>query len=251
LKETELALIQSMILKLAQTLGRRLSRRYASSSRKGAIDLRATLRRSLGMGGEMLEIRHRRHRIKRARLHLLLDISGSMDMYGRFFLVFMYGMQRRLFKAESYVFSTRLTRVSEPLKNLPFRQALTRIQAMDINWSGGTDIGGSLMDFLSENPGPGGGDRDVVILVSDGWDRGNPKNLAKAIKMLRRYCRILIWLNPLMASESYRPINRGARIMLPFVDYLLPFYNFASLAELDRVIRATPPISNRFSARSL
>jgi uncharacterized protein with von Willebrand factor type A (vWA) domain len=240
-----------MILKLAQTLARRLSRRYASSSRKGAVDLRATLRRSLGSGGEMLEIRRRRRRLKRAVLHLLLDISGSMDVYGRFFLVFMYGMQRRLFKTESYVFSTRLTRVSEPLKILPFRQALARIQSMDINWSGGTDIGGSLMDFLSDTPGPGGGDRDVVILVSDGWDRGNPETLAKAMKILRRHCRILIWLNPLMASESYRPINRGARIMLPFVDYLLPFYNFASLAEIDRIIRATPPMSKLVSARGL
>ena len=236
LRADELEGMESAILALAQKLSRRLSRRYMPSASRGRVDLRRSLRRSLGLGGELIALRRRQRKMKRTRLHLLLDISGSMDAYGRFFLIFMYGLQRRIRQARSYVFSTRLTPVSRVLQSLPMAEAFGKVSEMDVNWSGGTNMGNSLAGFVREHLSPTAGSRGVVILVSDGWDRGDPAMLKDAMEALQLHSRVIIWLNPLLAGPGYEPTCQGARVILPWVDYFLPFHDLASLEHVCRVI---------------
>ncbi len=229
--------IEAMILKLARRLGRRLSRRYKPSTKGGRVDIRLSLRRALGRGGELVTLRHRERKIRRNRLYTLLDISGSMDIYGYFFLVFMYGLQRTLKNARSYLFSTRLSPVTRLLKSHPLTEAYTNALDLDVNWSGGTDMGTSLLQFAHDHLLPDASSRGVMLLLSDGWDCGDARQLEEAIKIIRRHCRKVIWLNPLLAFPDYQPICQGARVVLPYVDYFLPFYSIRSLEEVCRVLQ--------------
>ncbi|RJX36525.1 MAG: VWA domain-containing protein [Desulfarculus sp.] len=228
--------MEAAIRRLALKLGQRMSRRYASSAKRGRVDLRRSLRQALKRGGELVSLEHRRRKVKPSHLHLVLDVSGSMDIYGYFFLVFMYGLQTRFRRVRSYLFSTRLTMVTPLLRSLPLRPAFQGILGLDVNWSGGTDMGRSLTQLLREHILPAGYSRNVLILVSDGWDRGQVEQLRQAMRLLRFHCRRIIWLNPLLANPEYRPLSRGAQELLPQVDHLLPFYNLESLQVLCQLL---------------
>lgn len=236
LNPEELGRVEALLLRLAQRLGRRLSRRYQMAKRGRNIDFRRSFRCALRYGGEFLVLSCRHPRSIPSRIHLLMDISGSMDVYNRFFLIFMYGLQQVLFNARCFVFSTHLTWISHYLKSAPFPEAWRRVQARSVNWSGGTNIGGSLLRFYTEYLGSGTPQRSLVIIVSDGWDRGSPEKLSQAMGLIHRRCRHLFWLNPLLASQTYEPVCRGMRAALPHIDSFLPFYNLNSLFQLCRKV---------------
>ena len=214
---------------IAKRLARRISRRRRPVRRKGRLDLRRTLRANLTKG-EILELRFRARRRRKVRLVLLCDVSGSMDLYSRFLLQFLFALQSVFGRVETFAFSTRLTRITEHLKARSYRQVLRRLTEVR-DWSGGTRIGESLAQFNREWPMLVDR-RTIVIVLSDGWDTGDPEILASELLRIKRRAARVIWLNPLLGNTSYEPLTRGMVAALPLVDHFAAAHNLASLRAL-------------------
>jgi uncharacterized protein with von Willebrand factor type A (vWA) domain len=203
--------------------------------RRGALDLRRTLRRSQRHGGEVLSWARRTPRTARRPLVVLADVSGSMERYTRVLLLFAYGLaQRRGARFEAFVFGTRLTRITRRLRERDVERALQAVARAVPDWSGGTRIGESLKTFNFEWGRRTLGRRPLVLVVSDGWDRGEPSLLAEEAARLRRSCQRLVWLNPLLGAPDYAPLARGMQAALPHLHDFLPVHNLASLEDLGR-----------------
>ena len=214
---------------IAKRLARRISRRRRPVRRKGRVDLRRTLRANLTKG-EILELRFRARRRRKVRLVLLCDVSGSMDLYSRFLLQFLFALQSVFGRVETFAFSTRLTRITEHLKARSYRQVLRRLAEVR-DWAGGTRIGESLAQFNREWPMLVDR-RTIVIVLSDGWDTGDPEVLASELLRIKRRAARVIWLNPLLGNPSYEPLTRGMVAALPLVDQFAAAHNLASLRAL-------------------
>ena len=213
------------------------SRRYRAGFRGPEVDLRRSFRNSLRYGGEMIRLARRRRKVRRLRLTLLCDVSGSMDRYSKFLLQFVYGLENQLAGVDAWVFSTRLTEVTRLLRGHTYGQSLDEIARSVHDWSGGTAIGHCLWQFVR---GPGQrrvNRRSVIIIISDGWDRGDITLLAKAMRDLKGRAFKVIWLNPLLGSPSYQPLCAGMRAALPYADYFLPAHNLESLMRLSRTLQ--------------
>jgi uncharacterized protein with von Willebrand factor type A (vWA) domain len=234
LSESEIDEIRRMIADLTWRLGARLTRRQRSG-RGRRIDMRRTLRASLRHGGELLEWRHREPREKPRPLVAICDVSGSMERYTRILLHFTYGLTQGLGqRVESFAFGTRLTRLSRHLRDRDIERALSGVSHAVLDWSGGTRIGECLRSFNFEWGRRVLGGGAVVLLISDGWDTGEPELLAAEMERLQRSCHRLIWLNPLLGSPEYEPLTRGMQAALPHVHDFLPVHNLASLEALAR-----------------
>jgi uncharacterized protein with von Willebrand factor type A (vWA) domain len=214
---------------IAKRLARRISRRKRPTRRGGVIDMRRTIRANL-MKGEIIELRRRERRRRKVRLVLLCDVSGSMDLYSRFLLQFLYALQNVFGRVETFTFSTRLTRVTEHLRGASYRQALARLGAVR-DFSGGTRIGESLQEF-NARWGSLVNRHTIVLMLSDGWDTGEPDLLANELLTIKRKAGRLIWLNPLLGNPSYEPLTRGMAAALPLVDHFAAAHNLASLRDL-------------------
>src|SRR6266852_3564959 len=214
---------------IAKRLARRVSRRRKPTRRGGVVDLRRSMRANLTRG-EIIELRRRSRRRRKVRLVLLCDVSGSMDLYSRFLLQFLYALQNVFGRVETFTFATRLTRVSELLRGPSYKSALRRLTEVR-DWSGGTRIGDSLRDFNREW-GHLVNRRAIVLVLSDGWDTGEPEVLAQEMLSLKRRAGRVIWLNPLLGNPSYEPLTRGMAAALPLVDHFAAAHNLASLREL-------------------
>lgn len=225
-----------IVAKLAAVLATRLSRRKVFSKRGKIIDFRRSWRRSLAHGGEPIELMRKEQKIKKTKILLLCDVSGSMDSYAKFLIQFIYGMQQELREVEVAVFSTHLTNITGLLRRKGLVEGLNEVANVVPDWSGGTKIGESLLEFYRQFAPSFSAYRSVVILISDGWDRGDADLLRRSMEMLHQHAYKLIWLNPLLGSESYQPICRGIRTALPYVDYFLPAHNLESLAQLTKVL---------------
>lgn len=185
-------------------------------------------------------IPRRERRLAPRPLVVLCDVSGSMEPYTRMLLLFVHALARRQRSIEVFVFSTRLTRITRPFVARPIDQALARVHDMVKDWSGGTRIGQALRTFhvlwgrrvLRRGP--------VVLLISDGWDLGEPELLTAEIARLQRGCSRLIWLNPLIGSPGYAPLTRGMRAALPHVDDFLSVRNMAGVEALAARLEALP-----------
>ncbi len=221
--------IYRLTLTIARRLARRISRRRRPSARRGRIDLRRTLRANLTRG-ELIDLRFRRRKRKKVRLVLLCDVSGSMDLYSRFLLQFLFALQSAFSRVETFTFSVRLTRVTDYLRARSYREVLRRLTAVK-DWSGGTRIGESLAEF---NRGwPSLVDRrTIVIILSDGWDTGDPDVLSAELLRIKRRAGRVIWLNPLLGNPSYEPLTRGMAAALPLVDRFAAAHNLAALRDL-------------------
>jgi uncharacterized protein with von Willebrand factor type A (vWA) domain len=221
--------VYRLTVQIARRLARRLGRRRRPAARKGRIDLRRTLRANLSRG-DLIDLRYRRRKPRKVRLILLCDVSGSMDLYSRFLLQFLFAMQNVFGRVETFTFSTRLTRVTEYLRGRSYRQVLRRLQEVR-DWSGGTRIGESIAQFNREWLHLV--DRwTIVIVLSDGWDTGEPTLLAGELLRIKRRAGRLIWLNPLLGNPSYEPLTRGMSAALPLVDDFAPAHNLAALRSL-------------------
>lgn len=210
---------------------RRTQRRYPG---KGAIlDLRRTLRKSLRTGGEIFKWSYREPKRKPRPLVIIADISGSMERYTRILLHFIYGMKATLTQpVEAFVFSTRLTRITRPLQIRDLDLALKNVGRLVHDWAGGTRIGESLKYFNFEWGRRVLGRGAVVLIISDGWDRGDVDLLDREMARLKRNCHRVIWLNPLLGAPEYQPLTRGIQAALPHIDHFLPVHNLASLEDL-------------------
>ena len=174
------------------------------------------------------------------RLVLLCDISGSMERYTRMLLWFACCLTGNLHRVESFLFATRLTRITKKLRGRRGGSPLREIARLVPDWSGGTRIGESIRAFNVHWARRALGRGAVVLMVSDGWDRGSPEALRTEISRLRRSCQRLIWLSPLLGSPAYRPLTRGLQAALPFVDDFLPVHNLASLDRLAAHLNSLP-----------
>ena len=220
-------------VQIARRLARRVSRRRRPVRRRGRVDLRRTLRANLTRG-EIIELRYRQRKRRKVRLVLLCDVSGSMDLYSRFLLQFLFALQHVFSRVETFTFSVRLTHVSDVLRARSYRDVLRRLQEVR-DWSGGTKIGESLAEFnrywshLVDR-------RTIVIVLSDGWDTGDPEVLATELLRIKRRAGRVIWLNPLLGNPSYEPLTRGMAAALPLVDHFAAAHNLAALRDLaDRL----------------
>jgi uncharacterized protein len=225
--------IAQLTAQIAKRLSRRLKRRRKPSRRRGAVDLRRSIRANL-MRSEIIELRRRSRRRGKLKLVLLCDVSGSMDLYSRFLLQFLYAIQNVFGRVETFTFATRLTRVSELLRGPSYQVALKSLTGVR-DWSGGTRIGDSLRQF-NESWGRLLDHRTIVVLLSDGWDTGNPDLLAQELLALKRRAGRVIWLNPLLGNPIYEPITRGMAAALPLVHTFAPAHNLDSLRMLARYL---------------
>jgi uncharacterized protein len=229
----EMAQARAMMGQLAWSPGRRRTRRSAPGP-GGALDLRATIRRNLKYGGEPLELARRRPRDKPRPLVLICDVSGSMERYTRMLLQFIHTIAGETRRPEAFLFATRLTRITRHLGHRRVNQAVTQVSRAVPDWAGGTRIGEVIKAFNFHwarrvlRGGP------VVLIISDGWDRGDPALLSREMARLRRSCHRLIWLNPLLGTADYQPLAQGIQAALPHVDDFMPVHNLNSLDALAR-----------------
>jgi uncharacterized protein with von Willebrand factor type A (vWA) domain len=226
-------------------LGTRKTRRREKAPHGELIDYRRTLRHSLKHGGVPIELRRRQRRERMRPLVLICDISGSMDRYSRLLLQFVHALEQGLDSVEVFVFSTRLTRITRELRKRNVDEAIEQVVKSVDDWSGGTRIGEAIKTFnyvWSRRVLRSGA---MVVMISDGWDRGDPKLLATEMARLQRSCRRLIWLNPLLGAPGYQPLTQGIRAALPFVDAFLPIHNLKSLEALADILSDmddSPPV---------
>ena len=230
----QLEAVYRLTVQIARRLARRISRRRRPSARRGRLDLRRTLRANLTRG-DLIDLRYRRRKRRKVRLVLLCDVSGSMDLYSRFLLQFLFALQSVFSRVETFTFSVHLTRVTEYLRTRSYREVLRRLTAVR-DWSGGTRIGESLAEFNRRWPGLVDR-RTIVIILSDGWDTGDPETLAAELLRIKRRAGRVIWLNPLLGNPSYEPLTRGMAAALPLVDQFAAAHNLAALRALAGTLR--------------
>lgn len=228
----ELEAIQQLMRDLVWELGQRRTRRR-QPGRGRLLDLRRILRRNLRHGGEAFEWATLEPKFKPRPLVIIADISGSMERYTRLLLHFVYALAEGLDQhVEAFVFSTRLTRITRQLRDRDADRALRAVAHAVPDWSGGTRIGAALKTFNFDWGRRVLGRGAVVLLISDGWDRGDIELLRAEMARLQRSCYRLIWLNPLLGSPQYEPLTRGMQAALPYIDDFLPVHNLASLEDL-------------------
>ncbi len=227
----EMAEARHMMASLNWDLGRRRTRRLAPG-RSGQLDLRRTMRQSLRYGGEFLELAFRSPKDKPRSLVLICDVSGSMERYTRMLLQFIHTIAGGFDQLEAFLFATRLTRITRNLKYRSIDQSIDEVSKSVPDWAGGTRIGDAIKTFNYQWLRRVLRGQAVVLIISDGWDRGDPELLARETSRLQRSCHRLIWLNPLLGSPSYQPLTQGMRAAMPYVDDFLPVHNLNSLDSL-------------------
>ncbi len=232
----ELEKVKEFVLALTRRIAIRLSRRWERGRKGGQLDLRRAIRKSIRYGGEILELPAKEPKTKPLRLIFICDVSGSMDIYSQFFLLFMYGLQHYYAHCETFVFSTRLSHATIFLKRKDFDEALRLLSARALDWSGGTNIGLSLHQFHRQHSHLLSPQRTILILFSDGWDRGDTTLLNSEIRSLKKQVKKVIWLNPLSGGPNYQPLCKGMATALPYLDHFLPCHSFSSLKSLDHLM---------------
>jgi uncharacterized protein len=228
--------IARAILLIARRLSTRESRRYRSTQRGHAIDLRRTMRRNIKYGGTVVELAKKKRKIRKPKIVLICDVSRSMDTYSKFLLQFIYALQNTLGRVESFVFSTRLTRVTEYFRASDIYTALERIAREVPDWSGGTRIGESLKVFNHDWALRMVNQHTIVLIMSDGLDTGDASVLEYEMEQIHRRAARVIWLNPLLGNEDYRPLARGMSAALPHVNLFASAHNLASLQALGKYL---------------
>jgi uncharacterized protein len=229
--------IARAILLIATKIATQISRRKKLGRKGNVVDPRWTLRKNMKYGGEIIDLVNRKRRIKKTRVVLLCDVSGSMDCYSRFLIQFMYGLQNELWGVETFVFSTSLSRITHLIRTKDIANALEKISGSILGWSGGTNIGRSLHTFNRNFAPSMVTHRTVVVIISDGWDRGDVSLLEREMQDLKRRCKKIIWLNPLLASDNYEPLCKGMQAALPYLDLFLSVHNVNSLIALGRTLQ--------------
>ena len=250
--EQELMQARALVEGLRWSPDLRRTRRWAVA-RDGQPDLRRLVTRSLRHGGEPLVIPARERRWRARPLVLLCDVSGSMERYARVLLHFALAMSEhratipgrpgaswRSGEFEAFLFATRLTRVTREIHLLGADRAISQVIKHTSDWGGGTRIGDALRTFNVVWARRVAGRGPIVLLISDGWDRGDPEHLSREMARLSRAVYRIIWLNPLLGSPSYQPLTRGMQAALPFIDDFLPVHNLVSLEALASHLNALP-----------
>ena len=231
--ERERAGAADLAERLARAMRARLTRRERARRRGRRLDLRATIRLSVARGGEPVDLKFRRRKIKPLKLVALLDASGSMETYVSFFTRFLHAVTQVFRESEAFFFHTRLAHVSSALKERDPARALDRLALMAAGVGGGTKIGECLTAFNRRHARRLIHSRTCVMIFSDGYDTGPPELLQSALRDLRRRCKRIVWLNPLTGRDGFSPSARGMQAALPYLDLFAPAHNLESLAALE------------------
>jgi len=233
----ELREAERLVDLLVPRLERRRTRRYELHSHGRRLAPRAMFRRNLGTGGQLLSWVWRRQIREPRSLVVLCDISGSMERHSRLLLRFIQALSAASeVRTESFVFGTRLTRVTRLMRDRDRDRALARVADSVNDWAGGTRIGDSFRTFNQHWARRSLRTSGVVVVVSDGWDRGDPTIVAAETARLRRNCHRLVWLNPLAGTPGYQPLAGGMRAAYPYIDDFLPAGTVASLERLGEIL---------------
>ncbi|MDH3189241.1 MAG: VWA domain-containing protein [Acidimicrobiia bacterium] len=216
------------------------TRRWNPASGGLRPDMRRTLRRAVGPEGDLMLMDWKARQKKQRPLIVIADISGSMEKYSDIFLVFAHAAQRRLRDVEIFTFSTKLSRITDEMRRSDTKAALDRVATHVTDWSGGTQIGAALAEWnrrWSRRLARGG---PIGLILSDGWDCGDPALLSLEMGRLARSVHQVLWLNPLAAREEYQPLTRGMQAVMPHIDHLLPA---ASVSDFEGVVRLLDSIA--------
>jgi uncharacterized protein len=236
LTATERDQLQRLFVLLAPKVGARRTRRYRTAPR-GRVDLERTMRRMLAQGGEPSKLARRRRRSKPRRLVLLIDVSGSMSPYADALLRFAHAAARSASsRTEVFTIGTRLTRITRELRLRDPDRALAAAGRAVADWSGGTRLGDTLKAFLDRWGQRGVARGAVVVLCSDGWERGDPVDLSSQLARLARLAHAVVWVNPHKGKDGFAPVTGGMVAALPHIDALVAGHSFAALEELAGVI---------------
>ena len=244
----ELGAAKAAIARLRLAIPPAPTRRYRSHPHGTLIDMRTTLRRSLRLGSGVVMLARRRRRRKPAPIVVICDISGSMSRYSRVLLHFAHALARERTRVFSFAFGTRLTNITRQLRDRDVDAAIERASAEVADWDGGTRIGHCLDAFNREWSRRVCGQGAVVLFISDGLDRDVGEGLESQVERLRKSCRRLVWLNPLLRYEGFEPKAAGMRALLPHVDELRPVHSLESLEDLcDALLEPSArPARNRW-----
>ena len=231
--------IEAVMRRFARRMKHLRLRREEAAKRGRHLDLRGTIRRSVSTGGTPLRLSWRERRRVRPRIVLLLDVSRSMSLYSFFFMRLARALSAELSDVHCFIFHTRITPIGEALRDQDPRRSQERLHLLAEGWAGGTRIGECLADFNRDYASRLVHSRTGVIVVSDGYDTGEPEVLGKALATIRRRARRLIWLNPLLEQAGFKPEARGMQAALPHLDLLAPGRDLASIERtLPQVIEA-------------
>jgi len=225
--------MELLVERMAKKMRRRMTRRQRLQRQGNRINLRKTIRNSLRYGGTPLELAFMKRKQQAPRLILLLDVSRSMSLYSFLFLRFARGIVEGFKDADAFVYHTRLVHVTDALRERDMTKAKEKLALMSYGWSGGTRIGECLQLF---NRGYGRrivNSRSIVMIVSDGYDTGEPEQLAQELQKLKQRARKIVWLNPLLGRDGYEPIAEGMKAALPLLDLFAPAHNLESLMKLE------------------
>jgi uncharacterized protein with von Willebrand factor type A (vWA) domain len=218
---------------LAASLRTRLTRRYRASLLGRRLDLRRTIRRSVARGGTPLDLAWRRRRTQPLKLVVLLDASGSMSLYTAIFTRFIHGVIHSFIQSDAFLFHTRLVQISDAMRERDPQRAVDRLSLLAEGIGGGTRIGECLAQFNRWHASRVLTPRSVLMIVSDGYDTGDPGALGTAMAALHKRCRRIVWLNPMIGWAGYEPVARGMQEALPNIDLFAPAHNLESLARLE------------------
>jgi uncharacterized protein with von Willebrand factor type A (vWA) domain len=238
MSDEEIERARRLIAALVEILANYQSRRRTFSRRSGELHLRRMLRQHALYGLDSMELFYRKKRIKKIKLLLLCDVSGSMEQYSRFLIQFIYALRQQLASLDVAVFSTRTTVITEYLRRHSVEQSLIEVAQHVPDWGGGTNIGSCLRQFNDRFADEILHARTVAIILSDGWDRGDPALMREEMQCLHGRVHQLLWLNPLLGNANYQPLCKGMQTALPYIDHFLPAHNLESFARLIQHLRS-------------
>ena len=236
----EISEVRRMMAAMVWRPAEALSRRWLPDSKGRRPDMRRTLRNAVGPRSDLIEMEFRSRKPRRRPLVIIADVSGSMEKYVEMLLYFAHAAPARMGRVETFVFSTRLTRITHELRRRDPGMALRLVAGQVHDWSGGTRIGEALETYnrhWSRRVARGG---PIAMIISDGWDRGDPALLSREMARLSRSMHRTVWLNPLAGRKGYSPETRGLKAALPYVDDFLPAARLADLAGVVRLLESIP-----------
>jgi uncharacterized protein len=234
--DDDLLALEQISMRLFRKMSLRLSRRRKIKNLTEHVDMRRTIRRSIPHGGDPIVLAFRGRKPRKHKLVIFLDVSGSMSTYSLFLLRFAFALQKYFKSVNTFLFSTNVVEITDLLRTRDLPDALRGLSQRAAGWAGGTKIGDSLRDFNRQHGRRLLSPSTVFIILSDGWDTGEPELLAAELRDTRRRVRELIWLNPLLGLEGYAPVTRGMSAALPHVDIFAAAHNLESLLALEKYL---------------
>ncbi|MCH8874409.1 VWA domain-containing protein [candidate division KSB1 bacterium] len=232
----EVVMARQLLSEMNWNIPSKRTRRFNPNAKGRMLDLRKTVRKNMRNEGELIQLSWRGNQTRMRDIVVLCDISGSMERYSRMLLHFIHTITAGLRRVETFVFGTRLTRITRYLKQRDIDDAVSSVSQKVNDWAGGTRIGDALKDFnylWARRVLRSGA---VVMVISDGWDRGDLPLFEREVARLSRSCYRLIWLNPLLGYENYEPLTRGIKAAMPYIDDFLPVHNLESLEQIGEVL---------------